>query len=168
MTFDHYVQESVAQRIGCNSPWFDHPLDSLPMCNSTKDIQQYDALYYQIFIADEHKLREITDCKVCHQRKVLRRTSFLLLKPCICQVPCTYQHFSLVGSSMPVKLDPNQCFLFFVTTDILEDEEVLVFPLDSLVSEFGGALGLFLGISFLDLCRIVARSLCIAFKNMRK
>ena len=28
--------------------------------------------------------------------------------------------------------------------------KVLVYPLDSLISEFGGALGLFLGFSFLD------------------
>ena len=68
---------------------------------------------------------------------------------------------------MPFKLPPNQCLLYFVTTDILEDEEVLVFPLDSLVSEVGGALGLFLGISFLELCRSVARNLCKAFKNIR-
>ena len=85
---------------------------------------------------------------------------------CICQVPCTYQHFSLVGSSAPMKLAPNQFIFYFVTTDILEDEEVLVFPMDSLISEFGGALGLFLGVSFLGiltslslLCRSVAQNL---------
>ena len=34
-------------------------------------------------------------------------------------------------------------------TDLITEEEVLLFPFDSLVSEFGGALGLFLGFSFL-------------------
>ena len=65
-----------------------------------------------------------------------------------------------------MKLAPNQFIFYFVTTDILEDEEVLVFPIDSLISEFGGALGLFLGVSFLGiltslslLCRSVAQNL---------
>ena len=48
---------------------------------------------------------------------------------CICQVLCTYQHFSLVGSSVPMKLAPNQFIFYFVTTDILEDEEVFVFAI---------------------------------------
>ena len=52
---------------------------------------------------------------------------------------------------MPMKLAPNQFIFYFVTTDILEEEEVLVFPMDSLISEFGGALGLFLGVSFLGI-----------------
>ena len=33
---------------------------------------------------------------------------------------------------------------------LMFSHQVLVFPPDSLISEFGGALGLFLGFSFLD------------------
>ena len=58
------VKESVAKRAGCNSPWVDHTVDSLSICNSTKDILRYDTLYYEIFVADEHKLLELTACKV--------------------------------------------------------------------------------------------------------
>ena len=44
------------------------------------------------------------------------------------QVPCTYQHFSLVGEPTPMNLlPPNQFMLYFVTTDIMEEEEVLFF-----------------------------------------
>ena len=38
-----------------------------------------------------------------------------------------------------------------MSTDIVVREEMLLFPLDSLVSELGGALGLFLGFSFFGL-----------------
>ena len=69
-----------------------------------------------------------------------------------------------------MKLAPNQFIFYFVTTDILEEEEVLVFPMESLISEFGGALGLFLGVSFLGiltsfslLCGNLARNLRQAF-----
>ena len=97
------------------------------------------------------------------------------------QVPCTYQHFSLVGEPTPMNLLPsNQFMLYFVTTDIMEEEEVpfflsltcdifsldqvLVFPIDSLISEFGGALGLFLGVSFLG----IITSLAHLFKALSK
>ena len=36
-------------------------------------------------------------------------------------------------------------------TDLITEEEVLLFPFDSLVSEFRGALGLFLGFSFYEI-----------------
>ena len=62
--YGHCVKESVAKRTGCDSPWIDHTVDSLPMCNSTKDILRYDDLYYDIFLADEHKLLDLTGCKV--------------------------------------------------------------------------------------------------------
>ena len=62
-----------------------------------------------------------------------------------------------------MKLAPNQFFFYFLTTDVLEEEEVLVFPVDSLISEFGGALELFLGFSFLGLLTsmsLLCRSVC--------
>ena len=43
----------------------------------------------------------------------------------------------------------SEFFMSYALTDLITEEEVLLFPLDSLVSEFGGALGLFLGFSFL-------------------
>ena len=50
------------------------------------------------------------------------------------QVPCTYQHFSLVGEPTPMNLlPPNQFMLYFVTTDIMEEEEVLLFSLRLLI-----------------------------------
>ena len=43
----------------------------------------------------------------------------------------------------------------YPTTDMTTSQEVLLYPFDSLVSEFGGALGLFLGFSFLGLLDIL-------------
>ena len=44
---------------------------------------------------------------------------------------------------------PNHDKHRYGSTEQVTEEEVLLFPFDSLVSEFGGALGLFLGFSFL-------------------
>ena len=64
-SYSECVKESVAKKIGCNGPWVDHIVDSLPVCNSTKDILDYSFWFYQIYLADEHKLEELTDCQVC-------------------------------------------------------------------------------------------------------
>ena len=46
-------------------------------------------------------------------------------------------------------MNESDFIISYAFTDLVTDEEVLLFPYDSLVSEFGGALGLFLGFSFL-------------------
>ena len=67
---------------------------------------------------------------------------------------------------LPMKLDLNLISLTYVTTDILEEEEVLVYPVDSLISEFGGALGLFLGFSFLGLATTIGECLAKFFSKI--
>ena len=42
--------------------------------------------------------------------------------------------------------------LRFATTEVEKHEEELIFPFESMVSELGGALGLFLGFSFFAIC----------------
>ena len=42
--------------------------------------------------------------------------------------------------------------LRFATTEVEKQEEELIFPFESMVSELGGALGLFLGFSFFAIC----------------
>ena len=46
-------------------------------------------------------------------------------------------------------MNESDFIISYAFTDLVTEEEVLLFPFDSLVSEFGGALGLFLGFSFL-------------------
>ena len=79
-----------------------------------------------------------------------------------CWVPCTYQHYSLIDHPFTLHTSYSYFTISFISTDVNVEEEVphfnnspsqslqvLIYPLDSLISEFGGALGLFLGFSFL-------------------
>ena len=80
-----------------------------------------------------------------------------------CKVPCTYQHYSLVDHPFTLHTTYSYFSISYISTDdTLEEEvppltltfytppmQVLIYPLDSLISELGGALGLFLGFSFL-------------------
>ena len=52
-------------------------------------------------------------------------------------------------------------------SDVITEEETLIYDLVSFVSEFGGSLGLFLGFSFFMLASYIAPSLMIV-KNILK
>jgi hypothetical protein len=64
-----------------------------------------------------------------------------------CLLPCSYREFKLAGT--PKKQNNGFGLIFqFARTEIVEEKEAYVYGFVSFVSEFGGALGLFLGFSF--------------------
>ena len=68
-----------------------------------------------------------------------------------CWKPCTYLEYKALGDRKKTSIISNDFVfsLWAVTNFTLVETEVLVYPLTSLVAEFGGVLGLFLGVSFL-------------------
>ena len=69
-----------------------------------------------------------------------------------CSLPCSYTEYKMVGN--PKSLGDTFGFGFTVSyakTEVIEEKEVLLYEFISFVSEFGGALGLFLGFSFLTI-----------------
>ena len=73
-----------------------------------------------------------------------------------CNLQNNYNHYSVVG--IPIKskiINYNYVNIFYTSSDIRTSQEVFLYPFDSLLSEFGGALSLFLGFSFLGLLDII-------------
>jgi hypothetical protein len=70
-----------------------------------------------------------------------------------CTKPCSYRQYSVIGekTSTSVKSDFFTVSFWAVSNDTKVDRELLVYPVISLVAEFGGTLGLFLGFSFMAL-----------------
>ena len=69
-----------------------------------------------------------------------------------CRKPCTYKKYSLVGNPQPSTFVLGQNFIFGLRAPsnmTMVEKEQLIYPLTSLVAEFGGTLGLFLGFSFM-------------------
>ena len=58
--------------------------------------------------------------------------------------------------------------IVFLSTEFTLEEEAYVYPFISFVAEFGGALGLFLGFSFLMVWDIIEPLVLIGYKNMNK
>ena len=67
-----------------------------------------------------------------------------------CRKPCYYKEYKLL-SQLPSSFATENFYfaLLGVSNDILIETEVLVYTWTSLVAEFGGTLGLFLGFSAL-------------------
>ena len=67
-----------------------------------------------------------------------------------CLLPCSYTEYKLFGGT-PRGVDSGdlEIEIGYAETDAAEEREAYVYDLVSFVSEGGGALGLFLGFSFL-------------------
>ena len=66
-----------------------------------------------------------------------------------CLKPCHYKKYILLGEQ--IFKSPNYQFdLWAVSSNTRVETEELKYPLSTLVAEFGGTLGLFLGFSFIS------------------
>ena len=134
-SYNHCVRTSLAKRIGCKYPFYDssHILNA-PNCNITEELVAHWTANFDIFSANQQQLLNITGC----------------------ELPCNYYQYSIVGTPRKYEVKGQPYIeLFYTSTDITSSQEVLLYPFDSFVSEFGGALGLFLGFSFLGLLDII-------------
>ena len=127
-------------------PWDTWSSNSLPICNTKEDIVQIESEFLHMADVVEAQLIQMTGCLL----------------------PCSYSEYKLIGN--PVVIDQSMfgLQLSFGKTEASEEREALVYEFESFVSEGGGALGLFLGFSFLsgwDLLQVVIAVLC---KQRRK
>jgi hypothetical protein len=77
-----------------------------------------------------------------HQPNLVKKTG--------CLIPCKYTDYKL--ATEPIKYDyaTQTLTVKFSSPDVLERTEQLLYPMDSFISEFCGALGLFSGILLHD------------------
>lgn len=128
--FNQCVKESLVSKIGCQSAYDGTPLlTNFSLCNTKKDMLAYEKEYKTMFFAN---MTEIT-------------SSFG------CLPPCKFLEFTTVGEPAKVNYGVVLFRIAFATTDVQVKEESYMFSFESLVGEVGGALGLFLGFSFLGL-----------------
>ena len=68
-----------------------------------------------------------------------------------CKKPCHYRKYGFVGNKLTTvfKSDHFVFSLWSISKDTISEKEQLIYPITSLVAEFGGILGLFLGFSFM-------------------
>ena len=84
----------------------------------------------------------------------IRRTDLnTIAKLTNCIKPCKYKKYSLLGDRKPSVFPTEDVAfsLWAVSENTRVATEQLVYPLSSLIAEFGGTLSLFLGVSFVTI-----------------
>ena len=135
--------------MGCRLAWDSWSQRSRPLCATIDQFSQFERLYESISDTALHYIEEASGC----------------FKPCF------YKEYRLAGT-IP-NTDPLDGFysffgLWYVSTEVTVEKESLVYPLPSLVADFGGTLGLFLGFSFMmlwDGVMLATEGLQKIFKN---
>ena len=77
-------------------------------------------------------------------------------------MPCNYKEYKFVKSSSNPLSIPSSVAFWAASSKTQIEEEVLLYPFTSLIAEFGGSLGLFLGFSFLAIWQEIRGYFCTA------
>ena len=143
-SFATCTKEKLSEKVGCRLPWDTQSKQDRVTCTTEQEFGQFEQLYKNLLYAEYDEIVAITGCLQ----------------------PCNYNEYKFASTSprlMP-KTDPeitNISLLSFwaASSKTHIDEEVLLYPFTSLLAEFGGALGLFLGFSFMAIWKEI-RGLC--------
>ena len=128
-SFTTCTKEKLSQKIGCRIPWDRWSQQDRKVCNSKNEFEQFEQIYRKLYHAESDEIEEITECKK----------------------PCTYNEFRFVYNSPEITPSLPNCGFSVASRKTQIEEEVLLYPFTSFVAEFGGALGLFLGFSFMTI-----------------
>ena len=108
--------------------WDDWSSDDIPVCTSVQQLLQFEQEHFHV-------------SDYWEQNAIVRHTG--------CLTPCRYTQYNLAKDPIRIKDDNMSLNIILSSTDILTRTEKKIYSGVSFVAEFGGALGLFLGFSFL-------------------
>ena len=126
-SFTVCVQENVSEKVGCRLPWDSRSRKDRVVCTTVKQFSYFEWIYKALVNADADVIVKMTGCKM----------------------PCNYKEYKFVKSSPNPLSIPSSVAFWAASSKTQIEEEVLLYPFTSLIAEFGGSLGLFLGFSFL-------------------
>ena len=121
-----------------------YPFSGHTACSTRDQFNRFEKKYFDIAIMDQTYLEDQTGCLF----------------------PCTYDEYRVVATDLR---DFNVFGVVLtygsLTTTVLR--EYLIYPFDSLVSDFGGTLGLFVGFSFVMLWDVVQFFITLSCQKMK-
>jgi hypothetical protein len=132
-SFTACVKNSISRRIGCKLEWDVWSSPEIPLCTSVDQILQFEEEYVKLHIMQRKTLTNITGCIP----------------------PCSFTEYQLAREPLKFEETTPRFLLMLSSSDVTKRTEEIIYPMESFVSEFGGALGLFLGVSFLMILDIL-------------
>ena len=129
-SFTTCVKERLSKIIGCRLPWDKWSDQNRKMCESENEFRQFEQDYSILY------LTEFDD----------------IVGKVGCMKPCVYNEFKFVDyTPEEVPSLPETVGFWPASKKTHIEEEVLLYPFTSFLAEFGGAIGLFFGFSFLTI-----------------
>ena len=127
--------------MGCKTLWDRWNGPGVPNC-TTGEQYRCSSLYAPLSRRYDSILESLSTAET---REIARITN--------CMKPCKYKKYIIVGERQRTsfKSDNFTFSLWAVSKNTEVKTEELIYPLSSLVADFGGTLGLFLGFSFMTL-----------------
>ena len=123
------IQSWISREVGCRHIWDPYADEAIPLCNSTEQFEKFQDYHDTIAMSSISKITDFTGCLQ----------------------PCRYNRYEIFRKiDLKIENDGERSIELILATDhAMQQSEVLLYPLVSFVSEFGGALGLFIGFSFM-------------------
>jgi hypothetical protein len=144
-SFTACIKNSISKRVGCRMEWDSWSARDIELCTRVEQLMQYEKEYQDFWDIDESA--------------VLNETG--------CIPPCRYTEYKL--SAEPIKYQRNSAGLYlrvkFSSNKGLKRTEEVLYPIESFVSEFGGALGLFVGFSLMMVWDVIDLLLHVWMKS---
>ena len=139
------IRNSFSQKIGCRPEWDRWSDQERQVCTEMEQLKKIEKKFYELSNLEEMDITDHTGCLL----------------------PCRYKEYQIVDD--PITVDNENCKILFVraTKTVLVKTEELVYPFSSFLAEFGGALGLFLGFSFMILWDLLQIALNVISNKKR-
>ena len=126
-SFTRCVHESLSARAGCRQEWDLWTDHGMPVCTKIGQLK----IHYDEFL----KIHQL------EKKELATKTG--------CPLPCMYKEYKQVSNPLQKNPDLRVLNLVRSTNTVHVKKEHPLYPFSSFLAEFGGALGLFLGFSFL-------------------
>jgi hypothetical protein len=123
--FTACVKNSISRRVGCRMEWDVWSSRDIPVCTRVEQLERFDKEYFGLWGLP--------------QPYVVKNTG--------CLKPCSYTEYKLGAESTNYHWKTHRLNVRLSSPEVLKRTEQLLYPMESFISEFGGALGLFLGFS---------------------
>ena len=144
-SFTSCVKNSFSRKIGCRLKWDVWSSEDIPFCTKVDQLLQF-----------EHEYANVTE--------VWERSDYF--KHTGCHFPCHYTEYKFGSDPLRIRNGfQNMSVNFMLSSlDILSRAEERIYTFSSFLAELGGALGLFLGFSFIMIWDTMKSVICKLLK----